>query len=515
MNFDLTFYWKLLMRRLPVMTIFVLLGSGLGVITALKLPETWSTSARLLVESPQIPDEMVRSTIQTDAVEQLDIIEQRLLTRANMIDIANRFNVFEDLRNMEPDTVVEEMRAATRIRRTAGRSQATLMTMSFEARSGQIAASVVNEYVTVVLEENASFRISRAENTLQFFAQEVAELERELNTQSAQISQFKSDNVTALPENQSYRLDRQTLLQERLERLERERSVYEAQRADLVRVYETTGKVRQSANQAVLSPDQIRLREAEAQLNQELSRYSETHPNIIRLRTLVVRLQDSIAAETVAAQPAGQDISPEETILNVTLSEIDTRLEFILNDITRTNEELEELKISITRSSSNAITLNDLEREYLIIEGRYNAAVGNLNSAQMSERIETTAQGQRISVIENASVPRVPTGPNRPQIAIVGIGAGIGLAVAYFVLLEFLNRIIRRPAELISRFNVTPIATIPYMESRRRRFTRRFSILGATLFVLISVPLALWYIDTNYLPLDLLVQRALSRLGLG
>ena len=123
------------MRRLPVMMLFVLVCSSLGVITALKLPETWSTSARLLVEEPQIPDNMVRSTVQTDVVEQLDVIQQKLMTRANLIDIANRFNVFENIREMEPDLVVERMREATTLRRTAGRNQATLMTMSFKART--------------------------------------------------------------------------------------------------------------------------------------------------------------------------------------------------------------------------------------------------------------------------------------------------------------------------------------------------------------------------------------------
>ncbi|WP_187431101.1 hypothetical protein ROLI_045190 (plasmid) [Roseobacter fucihabitans] len=514
MNLDLTFYWKLLVRRLPVMAIFVLIGSGLGVVTALKLPETWSTEARLLVEAAQIPDEMVRSTVQTDVIEQLDIIQQRLMTRANLIDIANRFDVFEDLREMEPDTVVQEMRAATRVRRTAGRDQATLLSISFVARSGKIAADVVNQYVTIVLEENASFRISRAESTLQFFSQEVADQERELNAQSVLISQFKSDNIEALPENQSYRLGRQTLLQERLERLERERNVYEAQRDDLVRVYEATGRVRADAGQPAFSADEQRLREAEAQLNQELSRYSETHPNIIRLRGLITRLQDSVTAETGVALTPEQDISAEEAVLNTALSEIDTRLEFILNDIARTSAELEELATAINRSSNNAIALNDLEREYQIIESRYNAAVANLNAAQMSERIESTAQGQRISVIENAIVPQVPTGPNRPKIAIAGIGAGLGLAGAYFALLEFLNRTIRRPAELVSRFNITPIATIPYMESRRRRLMRRAGIIGATVFVLISVPSALWYIDTQYMPLELLVQKVLTKLRL-
>ena len=63
MNFDLQFYWKLFVRRLPVMMLFVLVCSGLGLITAYKLPDVWSTSARLLLEEAQIPENMVSSTV--------------------------------------------------------------------------------------------------------------------------------------------------------------------------------------------------------------------------------------------------------------------------------------------------------------------------------------------------------------------------------------------------------------------------------------------------------------------
>lgn len=516
MNLDFVFYWKLLIRRFPVMAVFVLLGSSLGVITALKLPETWSTAARLLVEAPQIPDDMVRSTVQTDVVEQLDIIQQRLLTRANLIDIANKYNVFTNIREMEPDTVVSQMRAATNLRRSAGRDQATLLTISFDARTGQIAANVVNELVTIVLQENSDFRLSRAENTLQFFEQEVRRMEEDLSGQSTLISSFKSENVDALPENQAYRLGRQALLQERLERFERERDVLEVQRKDLVRIYEVTGQVRQGAEPAPLSLDEQRLAAATAELNQALSIYSETHPVIVRLRSLVTRLEQAVALEKASSlAPDEEGVPLEEAGLQAALAEVDNRLEFLVRDLETTMVELAELEEAISLSSSNGITLNSLEREYAIIESRYNTAVNNLNSARMSERIETSAQGQRITVIENANVPRVPTGPNRPKIAIAGAAAGIGLAGAYFILLELLNRTIRRPAELVGRFNITPLVAIPYMESRQRRFVRRSGLIGATLFVLISVPLGLWYIDSNFLPLEALVQRGLSRLGLG
>lgn len=520
MNFDLRFYWALFLRRLPVMALFVLVISGLGIVTALKLPETYSTSARLLVEAPQIPDSMVASTVQTAASEQLDIIQQRLLTRANLIDIANRFNVFKNIREMEPDDVVEAMRKSTRIRRTSGRDrggqdQATLMTISFESGSPQVAANVVNEYVTLVLQENARFRVSRAENTLEFFEQEVERLSQDLNRQSQEMSRFKSENANALPQDQAYRLGRQTLLQERLAGLERDLKAAEARRQEIVRIYETTGQVGRDTEPRRLSPEEQRLLSIRAELENAKAIYTETSPQVVRLQAIVDRLQKAVAAKAAEGRVGEGDVTPEQVLLNATLSEIDSRINSLQAEMESTTNELDELQKRISQSAANAIQLADLERDYNNIQTRYNAALSNLNAARMSERVEATAQGQRISVIENANVPRVPSGPNRIKIAIVSILAGIGLAAAYFILLEKLNRTIRRPAELAGKFDITPLVTIPYMESRRTQLFRRTRLLASTLIVVVSVPAVLWYIDTYYLPLELIFQRSLDKFGLG
>ena len=124
------------------------------------------------------------------------------------------------------------------------------MRISFEARSGVIAANVVNEYVTLVLEENVRFRRARTEGTLEFFEQEVQRLSRDVDSKSAAIVLFKAENAGALPENQSYRLGRQTLLQERLSRLERDMAGIQKQRRDILAVYETTGRVTSGTQRA-------------------------------------------------------------------------------------------------------------------------------------------------------------------------------------------------------------------------------------------------------------------------
>ncbi len=516
MNFDFGFYWTLLVRRLPVMTMFVLLFSGLGVVAALKLPETYSTSARLLFEAPQIPDNMVRSTVETGGSEQLDVIEQKLMTRANLIDIANQYKVFENMQQMEPDNVYAAMQTATTIRRRGGgrsSANATMMIINFEGRSPAIVASVVNEYVTLVLQENSRFRVARAENTLEFFVQEVERLNEELSQQNIEIVRFKSENVDALPQDQTYRLERRGLLQDRLEQLSRELRVAEQQRVDLEKQFEAPDV----SLVATRSVEDDQLLAGRAELERLTDNYGENNPRVIRLKDRLESLEAYIAAEnSVNATDVVVDDSAQRLArLEAAQTEADSGIMLIQAQINSTTAEIEELERNIAASPTNALKLEELERDFGILQARYGSAVSNLNSARMGERLEATAQGQRIDVIENASVPRVPSGPNRILIATIGILVGLGLAVGYFILLEALNRSIRRPEELSDRFEIMPIATIPYMESRSRRLLRRSARLSATVAVLVCVPAALWYVDNNYLPLEVIVQKSLAKLGLG
>lgn len=518
MTVDLRFYWKLLLRRFPVMALFLLICSGLGIATAINQPAIYRTEARLLVEAPQIPDSMVASTIQTNAVEQLDIIQQRLLTRANLIDIANEFNVFEDIRSIDPDDVVAQMRASTRIRSSAGRDRATLMRISFTARSGRIAANVVNEYVTIVLEANSSFRSDRAQNTRRFFEQEVQRLTSEMDQLSVGIVQFKSENSDSLPENQSYRLNRQNLLQERLSRLERDLTLGQKQRNDIVRIFEATGRLSPGEQPArTRSATEQQLIVAQGELENLLSVYSETNPRVQRLQRRIERLEAITEAEARANLSTEDDtpiVSAEETQFRAILSEIDNRLQAQKGEFDQVEIELEELEVAISESASNGIELAGLERELGNLQRRFEVAEANLNEARMSELIESSAQGQRITEIESANVPRQPAGPNRVRIILMGVALGIGLAGAYFVLLEVLNRKVRRPAEMMSHFNISPLTTIPFMESSGARLVRRSGMVLASLVVLIGVPVALWYIDANYMPLELVVQKSLQKMGL-
>jgi uncharacterized protein involved in exopolysaccharide biosynthesis len=516
MNKTIKFYTKLLVRRLPAMALLFLICTGLGLVLAIRLPTTYQTEARLLVQAPQIDPNLAASTVQISASEEIEIIRQQLMTRANLIDIANDLNVFDDP-GISPDDVVQTMRANTEITSRGGESrrgptQPTIVNVSFSARTGPIAAAVVNEYVTRITAANVRNRTGAAENTLDFFQQEVERLSGELDLRSARITEFQRANAGALPDGQDYRLDRQSLLQERLAGLEREVSALTEQRGRLVELFESTGRVGPAAQQN-LSAEQRRVAQLEAEITQALTVFSETNPRVTQLRAQLEQARAAAAAtSTNAGADEGEDA--QTTLYRLQLEEFDSRIAQLNERIPAITDELDALQAAVAETPLNAISLQSLQRNLDNTRQQYDSAVAGLARARVGEQIELTAQGQRITLIEAANVPSEPASPNRPLIAAAGVGAGLGMAAALFMLLELLNSAVRRPVDVQKGLGIVPLATIPYIESKARKMWRRSGQIAAMLIVLAGVPAALWAVDTYYLPLDLLAQRVLDRIGL-
>lgn len=519
MNFDFKFYLRLLVRRAPVMLLLFLISAAIGAILAVRLPTTYETTARLIVQPQQIAENLATSTVQINALEEVRVLREQLLTRANLLEIANSFDVFEDMTQMLPGDIVVAMREATDINASGGStrrngSQPVLVAVEFRARTPSIAADVVNEYVTRLLAENARLRTGAAGETLEFFEQEVQRLSTELDLRSAEITEFQRANADALPDDQNFRLQRLSLLQERLAAAERERRNLEETRARTVEIFEATGGLG-GVPSASLSPAERELATREQEMSRALMVFSETAPQVQQLQRRIDALRAEITAQVPGTETDGEALSGPEALLNVQLAEIDTRIESLATQSAQIEQELFGLEDAIARTPRNAIILQGLRRDHENVRLQYDNAIQRLSAASVGERIEVSARGQRITLIEPAAVPTSPASPDRVMIAASGVGMGLALAAGFFLLMELLNRTVRRPIEITNRLGITPLAVLPYMESRRERLVRRSLRVAAALIVLAGVPAALWAVDTYYLPLDLVADRVLDRLGLG
>ena len=113
--------------------------------------------------------------------------------------------------------------------------------------------------------------------------------------------------------------------------------------------------------------------------------------------------------------------------MDLQIEELEQRISAIVAQNLQTQAEINALQENIDKTPGNAISLEALRREFTILENQYNAAVARLSAAATGERIEVLSKGERISVVEQPSIPDEPTSPNRKAIAAAGSVAGIGL----------------------------------------------------------------------------------------
>lgn len=518
MSPTLRFYRRLLLRRAPVMLLLFLATGGGAVFLALSLPTTYISGARMLVESQAISNTLAESTVDIEALEEIELLREQLMTRANLIDIANDHDVFENIRGMNPDEVVSGMLEATDIEASGSTRQSgprpAVITVRFEARSPTIAAAVVNDYVTRIQTANVAGRTGQAEATLAFFQQSVDRLSSELARRSARIEEFQLENADSLPGDQEFRLQRQSLLQERIAAAERERRSLLDTRQRTIQIFEFGG-----TTEAALPPDQQELQQLEDQLATLLLRFSDSAPQVRQVRSRIQLLEDRIARQAsqgqipddTAVEPLAEPVDPR---LALQLAEIDARLETLDFETAETLEDLERLNEAISQSPRTGIELSRLERDYDALQLQFDNARSSLAQAAIGVELEAGGRGQRITVIEPPVVPSRPASPDRKMIAAAGVGLGLALAASFFLLLELLNRSVRRPAELVKSLGITPFATLPYVDTAWDRFVRRSIRVTAVIVVLGALSAGLWAVDQYVMPLSDLSVRVLDRLGL-
>lgn len=203
------FYWELAKRRWLYFVIpFVIITAGGGALARF-LPPVYVSEGKILVEAQQIPTELVRPTVTSAAQERIQVIEQRTMTRDNLVAIADKFDLFPEKRRfMSVTEVVELTKKSVRIApvetqldfKQNSRNPTIMFSVGFEYSEPQTAARVANELMTRILNEDIRDRTNRASDTTKFLAREVQKLQADGDAIDAKIAAIKLAQLKAAQE---------------------------------------------------------------------------------------------------------------------------------------------------------------------------------------------------------------------------------------------------------------------------------------------------------------------------
>jgi uncharacterized protein involved in exopolysaccharide biosynthesis len=302
-------YTDLLRRRkwqifIPWLVVF-------GAITAIAflLPSVYRSTATILIESQQVPQDLIRTTVTGFAEERIKSITQQIFSRKILMNIIEDFDLYPEKRGKDPmeeiledmrDDIFVEMVSAEVPDRRGGRPVTVnvAFTVSYEGRDPQKVMQVTNRLASLFLEHNLRMREGLAETTTELLEQQLEQYRSLTNNLEERIARFKEAHITELPELTNLNLETERQLRRQIEGVDeqmrslKDRKIYlEGQLANV----SPEPPLLNVSGQYILDPKE-RLRALKSQAITLRATLSSKHPDVTKVRKEIAELEKEIGA---------------------------------------------------------------------------------------------------------------------------------------------------------------------------------------------------------------------------
>jgi uncharacterized protein involved in exopolysaccharide biosynthesis len=291
------YYLDIFRRRIFYFLLPFGLISIVGLYVAALLKPDYLSEGKILVETQRIAPELVRPIATSTANERIQLIQQRILTRDNLLAIASKFRLFPE-RSAVAD-VLDLMRENTQIKAVDVEGQlrqgasALAFTVGFQYEKPELAMQVANDLIKLIVDEDARSRTSRASDAAAILTGEANDIAEKLESTQKQILEVQRRPADTLPE------------------------VSERQKSQLT----SLGALK-------------------AELIQKLSVYSDAHPAVTALKKRIAAMEKSIIQVSETGRSTQTDdleaLKRQKDALERRLTETNNKL-----SLTRLSEKLD------------------------------------------------------------------------------------------------------------------------------------------------------------------------------
>ncbi|MEX3772710.1 GumC family protein [Pseudomonas sp. MYb118] len=486
---------------------------GVCLAVALSLPPTYESSGTILVESQQIATDLVGPNNNSFADERIEVIRQRVMTREHLEGIIDKYNLFSSQsRQLSLSEKIEEMRNAITISLVSadvkGRGEVTIaFRLGFEHRQPEIANKVANELVTLFLDENIKQRTERASETTEFLTQEADKLRVELETLENRLADFKQAHSNALPEHQELRMNMLTRAETELKEVDRDyKSVREEMRFnDLELSAANSGQSTKPGLAGAAADKPQDLGSLKAEYARLMSLYTEAHPDVRAVKRKIAALEAQ--GSSGSTLPANLDVAKAQA--RIAASE--ARMQSLADQKQQILKKISTYEAQILETPQVERGLVTLMRDHENARKKYEEIRTKEMSAKISESLEQENKAERFVLLESPLMPEKPIKPNRKKVVAMGLVLAPVGAGALVMLLELINPRVRGAEALASVLGKRVLVSIPYIHTRaelarRKQWRVRLVIIGLVIFTIFLV-----LVHFLYMPLDLLMIKALGR----
>lgn len=525
--------WQLI---LPTLAVFI---AVFWVVRS--LPNYYESTAYLIIKPPTISEKVVPSLTDDDLSQNLQSINQTVLSRSSLEPMIAKYNLFEAEKasGVPMEQLIDRIKQNIKvIPERTDREKTAGFRIIYRDSSPKVAqivtAELASKYVKVQMNESKM----SAETTKAFIDNQMNQAKSVLSGLESERLKIMTQNVETLPESQQGLIAQLDGLRRREETIGKEKEtlilekgrVNESIRAlnSQMRLIEDFGeKETQDAESAASriedTPAYGELIKRRAELSGKLEnlrkQYRDKHPDIIQAQTDIdkineeleklakttnqrVKLANLSSSRKAELQKKSLGIEKEKTESQI--GQIDNQIQMKDQEMSRNSVLIAALESKINAIPNVKVALDAIDNQYQRAKSNYEEILKNYNYAQQQVQRESNAQGETISIVDEANLPQSPTNASKKPFFIL-IGAALGLFLGLLLVAVFeVPRLFKiQNIEDTKHYTGLPVlaAVPPLLTAREISWRNRLhwmKVFAGVIITFVSIPLLIMVLRISH-----------------
>jgi polysaccharide chain length determinant protein (PEP-CTERM system associated) len=498
-------YWVLI----PAIVLIALSG-----LVAYLLPATYKSEGLILIESQEIPNDLVRSTVTSYADQRIEVIKQRIMTTAKIMTLVKKYNLYPDLRKKSPvsaivglfrENIAVKMVEANVTDPRSGRARRATIAfkVSFMDKSPQLAQKVANDLVTEFLVENTRVRTDRASETTKFLEAEANKFKKQIQLTEKKIAEFKDEYSDSLPELLDHNLTVTERLQTELaynqNQIQALKDLAITLRLELVNINPyITQQIPSVGSQRPVETATQKLFQAQAEYDRLSAKYSKNHPDLKALSNQIVDLEKQAKEEAKSIDGDSSSNAQFKRMRNPIYGQLSAKINASEREAIRLQSRNEIIKKKmvdyderIVRTHQVKRAYDDLTRDHENKLRKYEELRSKQLEAELAQNLESENKGESFSLIEPPLVPSKAEKPDRVKLFVMGVVASIGVGLGLALLMEMLFGGVRGYNQMSRIIGQAPLVVIPMITSSEDILKKKKGKLKIALAIILLLGLCI------------------------
>lgn len=318
-----------------------------------------------------------------------------------------------------------------------------LVNIRYTSTNPELAAKIVNAVSDTYVLHNLEQKTESTNNTKTFLDQRVAQLQAQIKQGEEQsINYVKNNPSLAVSEAQNTVVEKLVGLNKQL--LEADNQLKLAEAAYKASQAPGAADAQTELTNREIAGNEVKLTELRQRKTELLVRYTEEHPEIVKLNEQIAFLEKSIKGAK-----------------DTTNTNLIKRLE---TQYLQAKSVVDKLRAEFERQKAETMTQNEAAINYRIIQQEITTnrqLLQNLLQTARETDVVKAGTPNNVTVTDYALVPKYPVGPQRTRAVVLSFLLAFGASIVIAFFLEFLNDTVKSVEDAEKKLHLPAIGVIP------------------------------------------------------